>query len=362
MPDRQGAGADRATAAMLAQLAPLAGLSPERQQELAGLCTVRQATRGEDPLADQPEGSSAFLLRGQMLLVYAAGGTRVVVGGTDDTRQPVNKRHPLSRSKAITDVVLLLVEDDVLDIVLTWDQLAITKSTAAGVGETMARAVQTDWRSLSGMFSLANLRHGVFARLPAAHIDELLKRFERIRVKLGDIVIREGDEGDYYYVVESGKCRVERMIGGAKVVLAELKRGDPFGEEALVADTKRNASVVSIAEGELLRLSKQDFDQLIVEPLLQRVSMTEARERVSQGSVWLDVRYPSEFLDDRLPGAINVPLNEVRNMFAVLDKAQDYIVYCQSGRRSSAAAFLFAQRGFRVSMLEGGLWAAARSD
>jgi len=57
-----------------------------------------------------------------------------------------------------------------------------------------------------------------------------------------------------------------------------------------------------------------------------------------------------------------VPLSEVRDMFSVLDKSKEYIVYCQSGRRSAAAAFLFAQRGFKVWLLEGGLWAAEKRD
>ena len=99
---------------------------------------------------------------------------------------------------------------------------------------------------------------------------------------------------------------------------------------------------------------------MLGEPLLQRVATRKARRRVARGAVWLDVRYPSEYRYDRLPGAINVPLNEIRNSFAVLDPSREYIVYCQSGRRSSAAAFLFAQRGFKVSLLEGGLWAAGR--
>jgi rhodanese-related sulfurtransferase len=42
-------------------------------------------------------------------------------------------------------------------------------------------------------------------------------------------------------------------------------------------------------------------------------------------------------------------------MFAVLDRGKEYIVYCHSGRRSAAAAFLFAQRGFKVWLLDGGL-------
>src|SRR5439155_19224606 len=85
------------------------------------------------------------------------------------------------------------------------------------------------------------------------------------------------------------------------------------------------------------------------------IAFDEAAEKVRRGAVWLDVRYPSEYQYDKLPGAINVPLAEVRNMFAVLDRSREYVAYCQSGRRSAAAAFLFAQRGFRVWLLEGGL-------
>jgi rhodanese-related sulfurtransferase len=137
--------------------------------------------------------------------------------------------------------------------------------------------------------------------------------------------------------------------------LAELKSGDAFGEEALVSEAKRNATVVMTTEGELLRLSRRDFDELLKQPLLQRISYPQARERVARGALWLDVRYPSEYQYDKLPGAINIPLAEIRNAARVLDKGREYVVYCQSGRRSAAAAFLLAQRGFRAFVLDGGL-------
>jgi rhodanese-related sulfurtransferase len=145
------------------------------------------------------------------------------------------------------------------------------------------------------------------------------------------------------------------------VVLAELKSGDAFGEEALVSEAKRNATVTSLGEGDLLRLERRHFDELLREPLLRKVSFDEASGKVGRGALWLDVRYPSEYQYDRLPGAINVPLAEVRNMFAVLDRGKEYIVYCHSGRRSAAAAFLFAQRGFKVWLLDGGLRTVEKS-
>jgi CRP-like cAMP-binding protein len=351
-----GANAPRATTEQLALLAPLAGLSQERLQELSQVTVVERARRGSDPLKELGPGRSVFLLQGELLLLFAEGGTLVVVGGSPDTGLAINRRkEPVGRSKAVTDVDLLVIDDEVLDILATWDQVA---AGGEGEGSDMAHAVRSDSRLISGVFSVGNLKGGVFAQLPAAHIDALLQRFERIKAARGDLVIKEGDEGDYYYVVESGRCQVERLVGGAKVVLAELKSGDAFGEEALVSEAKRNATVLALSDMELLRLAKKDFNELLREPLLKRIGFEEAAERVKDGALWLDVRYPSEYQYDKLPGAINVPLAEVRNMFAVLDPSKEYIAYCQSGRRSAAAAFLFAQRGFRISVLEGGLWAA----
>ena len=344
----------RATPEQLATLAPLAGLTHERLAELADVALVERAPRGSDPLKERPKATqSVFLLQGELLVVFQGGGTLVVVGGTEDARHALNRqKQKVVRTKAITDVDLLAVDDEVLDILATWDQVA-----AAGTesdSSPMARAM------ITGAFSLGSLRGGAFSQLPAAHIEELLKRFQHVKAARGEVVIREGDEGDFYYVIESGRFQVERLVGGAKVVLAELKSGDAFGEEALVSEAKRNASVISLGEGELLRLGKQDFNALLREPLLRRIAFEEAAEKVRRGALWLDVRYPSEYQYDKLPGAINVPLAEVRNMFAVLDRSKEYVAYCQSGRRSAAAAFLFAQRGFRVWLLEGGLRSAER--
>ena len=174
------------------------------------------------------------------------------------------------------------------------------------------------------------------------------------------MIIREGAEGDYYYLVESGRCQVERMVGGVSMTLAELKSGDTFGEEALVSQAKRNATVTMKTDGSLLRLSKQDFDVLLREPLLHAINMEQATQKVLNGAQWIDVRYPSEYQYDRLPGARNIPLSEIRNAFGALDMDEEYIIYCQSGRRSAAAAFLLAQRGYQALLLEGGLWGGDR--
>lgn len=344
----------------LKRLQPVGSLSEERLRELAGLCYVESVSRNLDPFRTRSiAGQTVYLVRGELALSYPGGASVVLAGTSEDARHPLGRRGAMFASaRAVTDVELVRIDDDLLDIMVTWDQLAATDAAQGTKAESSEGPLLAKWSIMSGMFSVSNLKFGAFAQLPSAHIEELLQRFKRIEVKAGDVIIREGAEGDYYYVIESGKARVERLIGGVSMLLAELKSGDAFGEEALVSEAKRNATVTMRTGGALLRLDKKDFIELLREPLLHRVTMEAAQQKVLAGALWIDVRYPSEYQYDQLPGAINIPLSEIRNAFGLLDKDREYVVYCQSERRSSAATFLLSQRGYRAYLLQGGLWGA----
>jgi hypothetical protein len=179
--EQLGLGILKATPEQLAALAPLAGLSRERLAELGEVAQVERAQRGVDPLADRLQGNrSVFLLAGEVLLYLQGGGTLVIVGGSDDTRMALNRRRErVARARAITDCDLLVLDDELLDILATWDQVA-----AAGPEGTVARLRGDPLRS-SGPFSLGSLRSGAFSQLPAARIDELLRRFERVAARRG---------------------------------------------------------------------------------------------------------------------------------------------------------------------------------
>lgn len=339
--------------ALLRRLEPLSALSEERLAELVGYCRSERLVRNADlfRLRATP-GQSVYLVAGELRLVHPDGLVEVLVGACDAAAWPLSRSLGAGvDAHAITDVELLRVDSRALDIMLTWDQLALPPAdTDAAAGEAPPPAAP---------FRPARLVDGVLAQLPPANIDLLLRRLERVHVAAGDVVVREGDAGDYYYLIESGRCEVSRLIGGTPVPLAELKAGDAFGEEALVAGATRNASVTMRSDGVLLRLGQQDFVTLLREPLLHRVSRAKAERHVAAGAVWLDVRFPAEFVADRLPGAINIPLAEIRHAIGPLDASREYIVYCRSGRRSAAAAFVLAQRGYRACWLEGGLDGAA---
>ena len=346
---------DTVSVELLARLQPLAALGTDGLADLLGLCRTHQFARGSDPFrAADWTGQLVYLVQGQILASMPDGTNRVLVGGHELAASPIARAGKLpAKSQAITDIVMLALEEDKLDIVLTWNQLA------APVADPGNGADTTDWRRMSGMFALDNLTVGVFASLPPANIQSLLSKFNRLAVKRGDTIIKQGDPGDYYYLIESGRCKVTRKVAGSSIELAELKEGNAFGEEALVADTARNATVVMKTDGILLRLSKSDFNELLCAPLLQRVNGPGAASRIEAGATWIDVRFPAEYRSDGFPGALNIPLDDIRQAVAALDPDKEYIVYCQTGRRSSAAAFLLSQRGFNAALLEGGMRAYA---
>lgn len=183
--------------------------------------------------------------------------------------------------------------------------------------------------------------------------------FEKIEVEKNDTVIKQGDVGDYYYIIEEGRFRVSRKIKNQnkEFKLADLEGGTGFGEEALIGNVARNATVTALTNGNLIRIKESDFVNLIKEKVLKSISYDDTKKMVKNGATCLDARFKNEFDKAalKLKGCINFPLNTLRLEADKLDKNKEYIVYCNNGARSAIVAFLLMERGFNVSYLEGGL-------
>lgn len=345
---------------LLRGLQPLCELDEQSLCELLPLL-VHRLDRGQTSL-DISDWSQqlVYLVKGEMKLEFADTSTAVLVGGSEDTRRPLGKwGQALVSAKAITDIELLCLDDDKLEIMLILEQLASQKTLhdqSQQTPEEPGTAETPEALQAAGASALQSLAGGAFHALPQADLEQLLKHFQRIQTRRGDTLVRQDEEGDYYYLIETGRCLVTRLVTGMSMTLAELKAGDAFGEEALVTDAARNATVTMKSDGVLLRLAKKDFVELLRSRLLQSLSHAEAQRRAAQGAVWLDVRFAAEHQYDGIPESRNISLNTIREAYALLDPQQEYIVYCQNGRRSAVAAFLLAQRGFRASLLEGGLY------
>ncbi|MGA8260046.1 MAG: rhodanese-like domain-containing protein [Arenicellales bacterium] len=104
-----------------------------------------------------------------------------------------------------------------------------------------------------------------------------------------------------------------------------------------------------------MRSSRNDFDPLLKEPLLNWVGEQEAASRLQAGAVPMDVRLEDEFNHGTLAGAINIPLYLFRLKADSLDRSRHYIVFCDTGQRSATAAFLLEIRGIESSVIRGGI-------
>lgn len=193
-----------------------------------------------------------------------------------------------------------------------------------------------------------------FANLPPQNIQRVFERMERVDVTANELIIRQGDPGGYYYVIEEGYCDVSRepANGGREIHLAELGPGDGFGEEALVSDTPRNASVTMRSNGVLMRLDKESFIELIRNPLINKISYQEARRMIDEGAVWIDIRHRDQFAKGAFRNARNIPRAVIRVECRKLVKGRKYIVCGEAPGASAAAAFLLAERGYDVSHLD----------
>lgn len=86
-----------------------------------------------------------------------------------------------------------------------------------------------------------------------------------------------------------------------------------------------------------------------------QISSAELKE-CFEGVTLIDVREPEEWSDKRIPGAIHMPLGDLRNRTGDLDPHADLVIYCAHGYRSVQAVLLLQALEFeRVRSLTGGL-------
>ncbi|HEV7358595.1 MAG TPA: cyclic nucleotide-binding domain-containing protein [Steroidobacteraceae bacterium] len=343
--------------AILKTFSPLDGLKAENLHALARKTVVRELGAGRVLFKEgDTDKRTYYLVSGQVELRAEERVMGVIRSGTPEARSALAPGLPRKfTARAAMDIEYIMIDSDLLDVLLTWDQ----------TGQYEVAELRGDGLDVTGDWMTTLLQTKAFHRIPPANIQAIFMRMQRLNYRAGDVVIKQGTEGDFFYVVVAGKCIVTREtpLNKEGIKLAELGPGDSFGEEALIAEAKRNATVTMFTDGTLMRLGKSDFQTLLNEPLLQWVDQQKAREIVASGGKWLDVRLPSEFQNFRIDDAVNIPLYFIRLKINALDKNTQYVVCCDTGRRSSAAAYILSERGFEAYVLKGGLAAseAARS-
>ncbi len=333
----------------LALLVPIDNLTAQQQEQIVRHSEILDV-RKKDYIFRQGDHDnwSFYVLEGEVEMYADDQLIKRVVGGEGASFHALAQLQPRQMSaRAKTKVKAFRADRALLDRLLSVEtapspaqpDIEVTENETDGSGDWLADMLQSE----------------LFAHVPPSNIQKLLGALESVEFKAGDIVIEQGAPGDYYYAVQTGRCEVLRSAKNNKPIkLAELGPGARFGEEALVSNAKRNATVKMLTDGELARLTKADFVELIKTPVMRTRTLEEARDHVAEGAKWLDVRFPEEHETNGLEGSLNIALSNLRGGHTVLDQATPYVVYCDTGGRSSAAAFLLTQEGYDVSYVEGG--------
>lgn len=332
---------------LLARLVPLNTLTPDQRRGLLARAHIQRLAPGASLPGGHPT-CTYYLLEGELDILESCQRVGILAAGTPEARFAVSTLGARARTvRARSPARLLALDRTLVSTLVIWAEACLAKR-----GGRQAATPDCDTRWISRL-----LQSELFARIPPGHIERIFQLMDPVPVKAGQDIVCEGQPGRHYYVVCSGHCEVKRTPRGARtpVGIARLREGSTFGEEALVADTPRNATVTMLTDGLLMRLTKASFAALIRDPLLHRVDRATADAMVSRGTRWLDVRVPDEYIRDGLPDSMNLPLADLRERIKRLDDKRSYIVYCDDGQRSAAAAFLLSERGFRVCVLDGGL-------
>jgi CRP-like cAMP-binding protein len=333
---------------LLKNFSPLDGLKRDNLIALARKVQIRELSPQQMLFKEgDTEKRTVYVVSGSLELLDQGKVTEIIQGGKDAARNPVAPLFPRRVAARARDrVQYISIDSDLLDVMLTWDQTGSYE-----VSELQGQTdVGDDWMTML-------LQTKAFHKIPPANIQAIFMRMQQINYKAGDVVLKQGSEGDFFYVLTRGKCLVTRETPLNKdgIKLAELSVGDTFGEEALISDAKRNATVTMQTDGSVMRLGKEDFKRLLNEPMLDWLSAKEAEQIVSAGGKWLDVRLPSEFENHHKDGALNIPLYFIRLKINTLDPAIKYVVCCDTGRRSSAGAYILSERGYHAYVLKGGI-------
>ena len=232
-------------------------------------------------------------------------------------------------SKALLILLLLVLS---LPLVMGLGGRAVSVTRAA------ARRTRTFWgtphgRTLRQRETLLQAVH-FLSPLPEAELAQVATRMHRQIFRPGEIVIRQGTEGDRFYVIERGVAEV--LVGDDPLPRRHLTRGDYFGEIALLERVSRTATVRAGSPLSVLWLGRGDFDRLLaarVSPPTQVAEKIHNIEALRQFSLFAELSsreldaLSSRLQRERFPtGAVVFQEGDPGEAFYLVDSGQAEVI------------------------------------
>jgi len=196
-----------------------------------------------------------------------------------------------------------------------------------------------------------------FALLEPEKIPAITTKLVEKTYSPGQDIIVQGEKGDAYYIVKSGRVAVlvKESNAASPEQVAVLNAGEAFGEEALIRDKPRNATVRTLEPTTVLALTKADFDRLLMASYVDYAYAEDIPAEEMNRYVFIDARIQPEYEEEHIAGAVNIPLEVLRQKYTELEPTLEYLTYCTNDSRGTAAAFLLRSHGFKAKSIRGGL-------
>lgn len=291
----------------------------------------------------QADAECHFLLQGMIDLVDERFEITKLSGSDVENCLALDASHNIHRQAAVTQTAckLFAVKREHLDLITTWAELSNAWHDNAAQSDN-----DSDWLETL-------LTSNLFSRVPAANIQKLIAAFNEKPVKLGEVVIKQGDDGDECYVLKEGNALVTQTEGNKETVLAALAPGNLFGEDALISNMSRNATITMSSDGVLMTINKDDFNVLLKQPVIDYINDSELATLITEGdtgTILLDVRFAQEAALQPMQRARNIPLAQLRSKLAELSKEFIYVIIGEA--RAEAAAYILNEAGFSAKVLK----------
>ncbi|MEH6502347.1 MAG: cyclic nucleotide-binding domain-containing protein [Cycloclasticus sp.] len=330
---------------ILRHFIPLNTLPKARFDEICKGVDIEDCAKGT-VLFEQGDAAKEFiyLISGMISLYAGEMEMETIVTGSESARFAVAHQIP-RKVKAVTKSRTRIV------------RIPTHKLDMASPKDDGQTYLVDEMDDQGGDWMTTMLQSPVFQRLPASNLQKVMMQMEEIAFDTGEVVVKQGDEADFYYIIKSGDCELIRQASASArpVKLAELHSCDAFGEDALLSGNPRNVTVRMKGKGQMLRLSKKNFIRLVKEPVLKYVDFEEGQKKVAEGANWLDVRGLDVYEEGHIENSVNIPFFSLRMKIAELRHDQLQVLVCENGRTSEAAAFLLLKFGFNALILKGGM-------
>lgn len=326
---------------------PLNTIQSHQLEDLFRYASVQTCHEGDVIFnANDEENIYVFLQSGTVELQYPSGHIESIC--SNDNTAPLSHQFPRPcRAVAVTDITIFCFDSSRIDKTLCWSQISDYLLTDLSSKTDLNEEV--DWMQTV-------LSSNLFFKIPPVNAYNIFAQLNPVVVKAGDVVISQGDVGDCCYFIKEGYADIYINNSNdslAPYKAAEISSGRCFGEDALLDNSPRNASVIMTTDGLLMRLELDDFLTLLQEPQVDELSETEMGEMI-EAPILIDVRTDDEYRKNHLAFSANLPLNRLITTKCEMSPEQPYVFYCDTGGRSRAAAFLLGKEGYNTYALKNG--------